>query len=52
MSECCGPQTGNTHEDQQLCSVGKTCPGFHTKIAEPESGGSKGTDTTNKVTCI
>ena len=32
MSECCGPHTGNTPEQQGVGTVGRTLAGLQTKI--------------------
>ena len=49
MSECSGPQLTNTMEEQQIGAIGKSFPGFHTKlkpvedseIIEEKGGGKK-----------
>ncbi len=37
MSECSGPQLTNTPENQRFASIGKSFPGFETKIEKVEN---------------
>ncbi len=37
MSECSGPHTGNTGRAQKVGSVGRTMPGFRSRV-DPDTG--------------
>ncbi|XP_017763561.1 PREDICTED: very long-chain-fatty-acid--CoA ligase bubblegum isoform X2 [Eufriesea mexicana] len=39
MSECTGPHLCSTPENFRLGSIGRTIPGFYTKLANPDSNG-------------